>query len=249
MFSKTPGLHHSSSSALRKSMSSPRLGVVRKSMLTNPLLIKPPLGEVRSRGMILPEPDVPQGIRTYSNGSVAEVLSNWGVQPSPKELQSSQSRNFVSLNRDAVRAGVVTSKELSQYRAQRAKAPIQRRSSPQDERKASGRSAPDSMFAVTHKQSDNVADILSYTYGHLWLEKQLSRPRKPEKRVKPLVPAETRTVLLRKSRSLPVIEQPVKLPEFAQVAPALNTFRDPKDRERALRTHQLSFEPRKNSPN
>ncbi|XP_024120370.1 cilia- and flagella-associated protein 77 [Oryzias melastigma] len=230
-------------------MSSPRLGVVRKSMLTNPLLIKPPLGEVCSRGLVLPEPDVPLGIRTFSNGSVAEVLSNWGVQPSPKEIRSFQNKNFVSLNRDAVRAGVVTSKEMSQYRAQRAKAPIQRRSSSQDKREASGRSAPDIKFGVKQRQSNNMADILSHTYGHLWLEKQLSRPRKPEKRVKPLVPAETRTVLLRKSRSLPTIKQPVKLPEFAQVAPALNTFRDPKDRERALRTQQLSFEPRKNSPN
>uniref|UniRef100_A0A8C8DRK4 Uncharacterized protein n=1 Tax=Oryzias sinensis TaxID=183150 RepID=A0A8C8DRK4_9TELE len=201
-------------------MSSPRLGVVRKSMLTNPLLIKPPLGRACSRGLFFPEPDVPCGIRSHCNGSVAEVLSHWEVQPRPKELL--QSTNFMSLNRDAVRAGVVTSKEMSQYRAQRAKAPIQSWSSSKDKPNASGRSAPDIMFGVTHKPSDKMADLLSHTYGHLWLEKELSRPREPGKRVKPLVPAETRTVLLRKSRSLPIIKQPVKLPEFAQVLHTYN---------------------------
>lgn len=77
------------------------------------------------------------------------VLSHWEVQPRPKELL--QSTNFMSLNRDAVRASVVTSKEMSQYRAQRAKAPIQSWSSSKDKPNASGRSVPDIMFGVTHK--------------------------------------------------------------------------------------------------
>ncbi|XP_053180753.1 cilia- and flagella-associated protein 77 [Scomber japonicus] len=107
-------------------MSSPRVGVVRDSMLTNPLLIKAPLGQIRSRGQTVPGPDFIFGSSSCSmgDGGVSEVLSSWRVQQqgggrghsAPDRLLVP---DFLSLNRDAVKSGLVTSKELSQYRAQR----------------------------------------------------------------------------------------------------------------------------------
>ncbi|KAK1893294.1 Cilia- and flagella-associated protein 77 [Dissostichus eleginoides] len=101
-------------------MSSPRLGVMRDSMLTNPLHIKASLGRSVSRGFSVPGPDFTFGMSNDSTeGGVAEVLSSWLVQ---RRSDSAPSQplppDFLSLNRDAVRSGIVTSKELSQYRAQ-----------------------------------------------------------------------------------------------------------------------------------
>ncbi|XP_008294555.1 cilia- and flagella-associated protein 77 [Stegastes partitus] len=58
-------------------MSSPRLGVCRKSMLSNPLHIKAPLGQSRSRGLTVPGPDFTFGTSSSSlkDGGVAEVMS------------------------------------------------------------------------------------------------------------------------------------------------------------------------------
>lgn len=46
------------------------------------------------------------------------VLSSWGVQIQRPRSSQALVPDFVSLNRDAVRSGAVTSKKLTQYRAQ-----------------------------------------------------------------------------------------------------------------------------------
>ncbi|XP_015250725.1 PREDICTED: uncharacterized protein C9orf171 homolog isoform X2 [Cyprinodon variegatus] len=50
--------------------------------------------------------------------------------------------------------------------------------------------------------------------------------------------AETKSSLLRRNRPLPVSQTPFKLPQFSQVPPALDTFRDPGARPRALKAPQ-----------
>ncbi|KAM9743040.1 cilia- and flagella-associated protein 77 isoform 2-T2 [Menidia menidia] len=54
-------------------MSSPRLGVVRESMRTDPLLIQAPLGKTRSRGLTVPGPDFTFGTcNRVKDGGVAK---------------------------------------------------------------------------------------------------------------------------------------------------------------------------------
>uniref|UniRef100_A0A3Q2VZT6 Cilia and flagella associated protein 77 n=1 Tax=Haplochromis burtoni TaxID=8153 RepID=A0A3Q2VZT6_HAPBU len=152
--------------------SSPRVGVVRRSMLTDPLLIKAPLGRSRSKGFAVPGPDFTFG--TSSNwlrdGGVAEALSSWNVQPRQEE-SAAQHADFVSLNREAVKSGMVTPKELSQYRAQRAQ------SSASELRH--GRlprcrdQVPDITFGVRNRPSSPMSDVLSHQYAQRWLHDQL----------------------------------------------------------------------------
>ncbi|KAM4577383.1 cilia- and flagella-associated protein 77 isoform 1-T2 [Odontesthes bonariensis] len=233
-------------------MSSPRLGVVRDSMLSDPLLIKVPLGKARTRGLAVPGPDFTFGTssRHLRDGGVAEVLSGWNVQSRPEE--STQRPDFVSLNRDAVKSGLVTSKELSQYRVWAA-------AQNQAPRKPEGRASrqpnpvPDITFGVANRTPSPLADLLSHHYARQWLEDQLSRNQasthKP--RMKPDSVRETRTSLLRRSRSLPVAQTPFELSSFSQdqhttssklrlqVAPALDTFRDAEARQQALRAQPV----------
>ncbi|XP_051807229.1 cilia- and flagella-associated protein 77 [Acanthochromis polyacanthus] len=219
-------------------MSSPRLGVVRESMLTNPLHIKAPLGQSRSRGLTVPGPDFTFGTSSSSlkHGGVAEVLSSWKV---PSRPEGSVVRlDFVSLNRDAVRSGLVTSKEISQYRAQRGGPSIQSPAPRCCEGGASRHPAPvpDMTFGVRNRPSSPLSDLLSHQYGRSWLDEQLSRNQNSTThQVKPGGAAETRTTLMRRSRALPVTHSPVQLSQFTQVSPALDTFRDPAARVRAFR--------------
>ncbi|XP_044051745.1 cilia- and flagella-associated protein 77 [Siniperca chuatsi] len=228
-------------------MSSPRVGVVRDSMLTNPLLIKASLGQTRSRGLSGPGPDFTFGTSSGSleDGGVAEVLSSWRVQS--RRGDSAPHRpvtpDFVSLNRDAVKSGLVTSKELSQYRAQRGGARSQNPAPKRQEGGASRRPVvPDITFGVTTRASSPLSDLLAHQYARRWLDDQLSgnqtSNRHQLQRIKPGCIPDTRTSLLRRSRALPVTQTPFKLPHFTQVPPALDTFRDQEARLRALGAHQ-----------
>ncbi|XP_071328502.1 cilia- and flagella-associated protein 77 [Trachinotus anak] len=228
-------------------MTSPRAGVVRDSMLTNPLLIKASLGQTKSRGLTVPGPDFTFGTSSNSlrDGGVAEVLSSWRVQS--RRGDSAPHRpvvpDFVSLNRDAVKSGLVTSKELSQYRAQgggaRTKHPAPRQ---QEGRGSRHLAVPDITFGVTTRASSPLSDLLSHQYAHRWLDEQLSRNQtsnhKQLHRMTPGCIPDTRTSLLRRSRALPVTQTPFRLPRFTQVPPALDTFRDQEARLRAFRAHQ-----------
>ncbi|XP_074526947.1 cilia- and flagella-associated protein 77 [Halichoeres trimaculatus] len=233
--------------AQRKHMSSPRIGVVRDSMLTNPRLIKAPLGQVRSRGLSVPGPDFTYGTSsgTFRDGGVAEVLSGWRVQPSRGDSDPHQSLvpDFVSLNREAVKSGVVTSKELSQYRAQRGEATSQTSAPKPRDSVASRRPVvPDITFGISNRPPSPLADILSHHYGRQWVDKQLSRSQscnqQKMQRIKSCNGKDTRASLLRRSQPLPVTQAPFTLPRFTQVAPALDTFRDQEARLRAFRAHQ-----------
>uniref|UniRef100_A0A4W6FN55 Cilia- and flagella-associated protein 77 n=1 Tax=Lates calcarifer TaxID=8187 RepID=A0A4W6FN55_LATCA len=162
-------------------MSSPRVGVVRDSMLTNPLLIKASLGQTQSRGLSVPGPDFTFGTSSGSlrDGGVADVLSSWRIQS--RRGDSAPHRpvvpDFVSLNREAVKSGLVTSKEMSQYRAQGGGAKTQRGPAPRQmlEGGASRRPVPDITFGVTMRASSPLSDLLSHQYARRWLDDQLSR--------------------------------------------------------------------------
>ncbi|KAG7214282.1 hypothetical protein INR49_023202 [Caranx melampygus] len=156
-------------------MSSPRLGVVRDSMKTNPLLIK-----------------VQGVVGSWSRFRLWDKqlpLRDGGVAEAPRRPAAP---DFLSLNRDAVRSGLVTAKELSQYRAQRGGARTKQTAPKQPE---GGGVVP-------------LSDLLSHQYGQRWIHQQLSRNRtsdhREQHRVRLGCIPDTRTSLLRRSRALPV---------------------------------------------
>lgn len=207
-----------------------------------PSSVQAPLGQTRSRGLSVPGPDFTFGMSTSRDGGVAEVLSSWQVQSRSADSASHRPvvPDFVSLNRDAVKSGLVTSKELSQYRAQGVKT---QGPAPRQEGRTSWRPVvPDITFGVTHRPPSPLADLLSHQYARRWLDEQLSRnqTRNQEQlhRMKRGCIPDTRTSLLRRSRALPVTQPLFKLPRFTQVPAALDTFRDEEARLRAFRAHQ-----------
>ncbi|XP_035021263.1 cilia- and flagella-associated protein 77 isoform X2 [Hippoglossus stenolepis] len=215
-------------------MSSPRMGVVRDSMLTNPLMIKVSLGQSRSRGFLLPGPDFTFGTSSSSmqNGGVAEVLSSWRVQPRREAADPHKVLvpDFVSLNRNAVKAGLVTSNELRQYRAQVGGGKTKHPAPKQQEGGASQKLVvPDiTTRDVSVRPSSPLSDLLSHQYARRWKDEQLSRIQtsnhNQQLRTKP--GSDTRTSVLRRSRPLPVTRPQFRLPHFTQVPPAVHSFRD-----------------------
>ncbi|XP_053277107.1 cilia- and flagella-associated protein 77 [Pleuronectes platessa] len=208
-------------------MSSHRMGVVRDSMLTNPLMIKVSLGQSRSRGFLRPGPDFTFGTSSSSmqNGGVAEVLSSWRVQPRGEAADPHRVLvpDFVSLNRNAVKAGLVTSNELRQYRAQLGGGKTKH---PEPKLQEGGASqklvVPDiTTRDVSVRPASPLSHLLSHQYAHRWKEEQLSRIQtsnhNQQLRTKP--GSDTRTSLLRRSRPLPVPRSQVTWQHFNQVTP------------------------------
>uniref|UniRef100_A0A096MI45 BarH like homeobox 1 n=1 Tax=Poecilia formosa TaxID=48698 RepID=A0A096MI45_POEFO len=80
--------------------------------------------------------------------------------------------DFVALNRDAVRSGLVTSKELRQYRIQ--VGDLQVKAAEQQQCRTSRRAhlVPDIVFGIRNRPSSPLADVLAHHYGHRWLEEQ-----------------------------------------------------------------------------
>ncbi|XP_059909117.1 cilia- and flagella-associated protein 77 [Gadus macrocephalus] len=226
-------------------MDSPRLGVVRESMLANPLLFGRSLGHSRSSHLPLPRPgpDFVYGTRnTAADGGVAEALSFWRVQPAAGGSARLQPLpvDYVSMNREGLKSGLVTAKELTQYKAQWASENHLTFNRPRNHSRPTNRAIPDITFGITTRPPSPLADLLAHHYGQRWIDEQQrhmnSETKQPDKAK--LCISDTRTSLLRKSRPLPKSEPQCTIRRFTKVGPALDTFRDPESRLRAFRAHR-----------
>ncbi|KAL0978960.1 hypothetical protein UPYG_G00178500 [Umbra pygmaea] len=225
-------------------MQASHVGVVRDSMLANPLLIRPELGKTKTKGLVCPGPDFVYGtVTTIQDGGVSEALSNWHSHSVPTGSNSHSrmpEKDFVALNRDGVKSGLVTAKELYQYRA------TQDRRRAEPTRRGSRfpmllRIPLDTTFGISTRPSTPIHELLEYKYAQRWLEEQQVKEKvlQDGKLNKPKLGSipETRTTLLRKSRPIPEVTTLWKLPRFQKVGPALNTFRDPQARKKAFIAH------------
>ncbi|KAG5840858.1 hypothetical protein ANANG_G00193120 [Anguilla anguilla] len=137
-------------------MEAAQIGVVRDSMLANPLLIRPALGKARSRGLSFPGPDFVYGMATsVRDGGVPEAISHWHSHSLPGNQSSARAKmgekDFVALNREGVKSGLVTAKEHYQI--------------------------PDMTFGVPTRPSTPIADLLEHQYSKRWLEEQQAKDR------------------------------------------------------------------------
>ncbi|XP_053510130.1 cilia- and flagella-associated protein 77 isoform X2 [Ictalurus furcatus] len=203
-------------------MDSPHVGVVRDSMNNNPLIKKAKLGKTKSKGVSCPGPDFVYGAATtFQDGGVAEALSNWHT-PSPSFSSSAwygkAERDFVALNREGIKSGLVTAKELQQYHATH---DIRRPVFSKSFKSAPPQIPQDITFGLpTCRPSSPISALLEYKYGQRWLEEQQARDRAllDHQNKKLVRNQDTRTTLLRKTR--PLKEPPTmwKLPRFQQTA-------------------------------
>ncbi|XP_023665292.1 cilia- and flagella-associated protein 77 [Paramormyrops kingsleyae] len=224
-------------------MEATQVGVVRDSMRANPLLIRPALGRTAWKGLSLPGPDFMYGsMPVVHDGGVAEAISHWHLPPPPSTGSLVHRRrvekDFVALNREGVKSGLVTAKEHHQYRATH---DIRLAPSKGGSRtSAPPRLPPDMTFGVATRPSTPISELLEHRYAQVWLEEQQAKDRslleRRKKRQLGHIP-ETCTTLLRKCQP---VEEPAplwKLPRFQKVGPALDTFRDPEARKTAFHAH------------
>ncbi|XP_062062857.1 cilia- and flagella-associated protein 77 isoform X1 [Lepus europaeus] len=265
---------------IRPGMENERLGVVRDSMLQNPLIVKPSgpaslgtnrrpydasavqrppgqvsehhgrsafvlpqaeLGKPRERSCSLPGVHFNYGLYVRGlDGGVPEAIGHWGVfkqQPTcPHEL----TRNYVAMNRGAVKAGLVTARENFLYRQLN-----DIRISDQDDRrlKKEPPSLPPNMtFGIRARPSTPFFDLLQHRYQQLWVQEQKATQKaiKLEKKQKVILGKlyETRSCQLRKYKPPVQLDAFWHMPLFQKVGPRLDTFPTEADRQRALTAHR-----------
>uniref|UniRef100_U3KNV0 Cilia and flagella associated protein 77 n=1 Tax=Oryctolagus cuniculus TaxID=9986 RepID=U3KNV0_RABIT len=168
------------------------------------------------------------------------AIGHWDVfkqQPTcPHEL----TRNYVAMNRGAVKAGLVTARENFLYRQLN-----DIRISDQDDRrlKKEPPSLPPNMtFGIRARPSTPFFDLLQHRYQQLWVQEQKATQKaiKLEKKQKVILGKlyETRSCQLRKYKPPVQLDALWHMPLFQKVGPRLDTFPTEADRQRALTAHR-----------
>uniref|UniRef100_A0A9L0SXG7 Cilia and flagella associated protein 77 n=1 Tax=Equus caballus TaxID=9796 RepID=A0A9L0SXG7_HORSE len=211
---------------IRPGMENERLGVVRDSMFQNPLIVKAELGKPRERSCSLPGINFNYGLYIRGlDGGVPEAIGHWNVfkqQPTcPHEL----TRNYIAMNRGAVKAGLVTARENFLYRQLN-----DIRISDQDDRrlKKEPPSLPPNMtFGIRARPSTPFFDLLQHRYQQLWVQEQKATQKaiKLEKKHKVILGKlyETRSSQLRKYKPPVKLDALWHMPHFQKllVAPGV----------------------------
>ncbi|XP_008004049.3 cilia- and flagella-associated protein 77 isoform X2 [Chlorocebus sabaeus] len=226
---------------IRPGMENERLGVVRDSMFQNPLIVKAELGKPRERSYSLPGINFNYGLYIRGlDGGVPEAIGRWNVfkqQPTcPHEL----TRNYIAMNRGAVKAGLVTAQENLLYHQLN-----DIRISDQDDRRLKKEPPPlppNMTFGIRARPSTPFFDLLQHRYLQLWVQEQKATQKaiKLEKKQKVVLGKlyETRSSQLRKYKPPVKPDTLWHMPHFQKVGRHLDTFPTEAHRQRALKAHR-----------
>ncbi|XP_063792836.1 cilia- and flagella-associated protein 77 isoform X1 [Pseudophryne corroboree] len=244
-------------------MENERFGVVRDSMQNNQLLQKAELGKSMRKCYSLPGPDYTYGQSSYlKDGGVAEAIGHWRSVEA-KAHQRKLERDFVALNREAVKSGLVTAGEHQTFRnTHNIWRPVHEgHVKPQDLHLPPGMTfgissryhwhRPSEVIIHTviqhrypqiHRPSTPIMDLIEHRYQHLWLEQQKQATEalrlKSLEKIKLGKVQDTRTTMLRRYQP-PEEPAPLwQLPRFQKVGPHLDTFGSDRARQRAFSAHQ-----------
>ncbi|XP_042537152.1 cilia- and flagella-associated protein 77 [Dipodomys spectabilis] len=202
---------------------------------------KAELGKPRERNCSLPGVEFNYGLYTRGlDGGVPEAIGHWNVlkqQPTcPQEL----TRNYIAMNRGAVKAGLVTAHENVLYRRLN-----DIRISEQDDRrlKKEPPSIPaDMTFGIQSRPSTPFFDLLQHRYQQLWVQEQKATQAaiKLEKKQKVVLGKlyDTRSSHLRKYKPPVKLDSLWHMPHFQKAVSQLDTFPTEADRQRAFRAHR-----------
>uniref|UniRef100_A0A8C8SWW7 Cilia and flagella associated protein 77 n=1 Tax=Pelusios castaneus TaxID=367368 RepID=A0A8C8SWW7_9SAUR len=225
---------------LQPGMENERVGVVRDTMFQNHLILKPEIGKTRQRCTRLPGSDFVYGLTLCrTDGGVPEAIGHWNAMKNIIKAPRLP-RDFIAMNRRAVIAGLVTTKEHHRYRQTH---DIRR---PEDDERHFKRDPPRlpdaMMYGMPARPSTPIIDVFQHKYKELWMEEQRAateaRCKAKEKIIRRGKIYETYSTMLKKYK------QPVKpdslwhLPHFEKVGPHLDTFPSQGDREKAFKGHQ-----------
>ncbi|XP_068925397.1 cilia- and flagella-associated protein 77 [Petaurus breviceps papuanus] len=229
---------------LRPGMENERLGVLRDSMLQNPLILKAELGKPRERSSALPGINFNYGLYIHGlDGGVPEAIGHWNVLKQQPTSPQAMTRDFIAMNRGAIKAGLVTAKEHFLYRQLN-----DIRRSDQDERrfkKDQSSVPPDITYGIRARPSTPFFDLMQHKYQQLWIEEQKAAQKAIKKEKKNKVTLgrfyETRTCQLRKYKPPVKLDALWHMPHFQKVNCHLDTFPSEKARQRAYKSHYEEF--------
>ncbi|KAL4825444.1 hypothetical protein H8958_001125 [Nasalis larvatus] len=199
------------------------------------------LGKPRERSYSLPGINFNYGLYIRGlDGGVPEAIGSWNVfkqQPTcPHEL----TRNYIAMNRGAVKAGLVTARENLLYRQLN-----DIRISDQDDRRLKKEPPPlppNMTFGIRARPSTPFFDLLQHRYLQLWVQEQKATQKaiKLEKKQKVVLGRlyETRSSQLRKYKPPVKLDTLWHMPHFQKVGRHLDTFPTEADRQRALKAHR-----------
>uniref|UniRef100_U3J9V8 Cilia and flagella associated protein 77 n=1 Tax=Anas platyrhynchos platyrhynchos TaxID=8840 RepID=U3J9V8_ANAPP len=93
-----------------------RLGVARDSMLRNPRILKAELGKPQRNCYTLPGFDFAYGLYIErTDGGVPEAIGHWNTIKPRTGLTRNMPRDFITMNRGALKAGYTTAREFNLY--------------------------------------------------------------------------------------------------------------------------------------
>lgn len=220
------------------------------------------MGKSKTRGHVLPPIDYTYGVKYEKiNGGVQEALHHWANSAKDSQTRDERFklvRDFVALNKEAIKSGCTTTKQNDQYRALhdiRKKVRVGGGGSDAVSSVENGFSKnkmvfpPGMTFGQPHVPSFPIAEVLEYRYLHDWLremERQEAEAVIAKKEASKAISGayHTKSSWL-KNAKIPVEEKPLwKMPRFRNVEAAVDSFRTESQRAKALSVNYLDKVPR-----
>ncbi|NXY46368.1 CFA77 protein, partial [Ceuthmochares aereus] len=156
------------------------------------------LGKPRRNCYTLPGFDFSYGLYTQrTDGGVREAIGHWDtVKPRTINLVQEKPRDFIAMNRGALKAGYTTAREFNLYY----KAKDIRRKDECNPFKSPPKLPADFTYGVRSRPSTPLFDLLQHKYKELWMEQQraLTAALRTQRKKKDKAP-DTRTTWLRKN--------------------------------------------------
>ncbi|XP_077378467.1 cilia- and flagella-associated protein 77 isoform X1 [Festucalex cinctus] len=159
---------------------------------------------------------------------VRAALSRWRVQSQQENARPRHPPvlDFVGLNREAIKCGHITSKQLKEYKAQMGVAKHSSALKVHRTRPAQPPQIPDITFGRKSRAPSPLFDILAHEYARRWIEENV-KAGSERHTAKRLSFRHTRTSLMRSASAPPHVNTHTRpCARYAQVGPALDTFRN-----------------------
>ncbi|KAM4665009.1 cilia- and flagella-associated protein 77 isoform 2-T2 [Discoglossus pictus] len=204
------------------------------------------LGKIKTRCYTVPGPNFTYGMNSnMKEGGVAEATGHWDTVASIPRVIILEP-HYVSLNREAVKSGMVTAGENYIYRKSHH---IWRKPREGVLKDVRVRLPPNMTFGIPSRPSTPIYDLLENKFQHLWVEQQRQitqniRKKQLEKYKSGKI-QDTRTTLLRRYQP-PEEPTPLwQLPRFQKIGPHLDTFPTQEERQKAFRAQSAEGVARK----
>ncbi|KFP84774.1 Uncharacterized protein C9orf171, partial [Apaloderma vittatum] len=211
------------------------LAYQERSLHFNLILLQAEVGKPQRNCYNLPGFGFSYGLYIHgTDGGVREAIGHWNTVKPRTPSAPIMPRDFITMNRGALKAGYTTAREYNLY--YKAKDIRCKKEEYISFKRCSPKAPADLTYGSPPRPSTPFFDLLQHKYKELWMEHQRALTmalRTQKKKVKEKV-RETRTTMLRKQPPPEKEESFWHLPHFEKVGPHLSTFPDCDARKKAF---------------